>query len=329
MNWTRRHFAGLLAAAVTFALPGAVLAQGFPSKPITLVVPFAAGGPSDTIARLVGEYMSRTLGQQVVIENVAGAGGTVGAARLARAEPDGHTLLIHHLALAAAPALYKNLPYETKAAFEPVGLVNTGPMVLVTKKALDLPGAKDLFAYLKKSGDRVTMAHAGVGSNSHLCSVLLTQALGFSPSFVPYKGTGPALNDIAAGQVDVLCDQSTTAVPQITGGTVKAYVVTSRERLDVIKDVPTAIEAGLPEFEMTIWHGLYAPKGTPKRTVDALNKALRTALADPHVKARFADVGTQIFPAAELTPEAHRARLEKEVAKWRDVIGKAGISPSN
>jgi tripartite-type tricarboxylate transporter receptor subunit TctC len=325
MSWTRRQLAALLAAAGAFALSGAALAQNFPSKPITLVVPFAAGGPSDTIARLVGEYMSRNLGQQVVIENVAGAGGTVGATRLARAEPDGHTLLIHHLALAAAPALYKNLPYETKAAFEPVGLVNTGPMVLVTRKALDLPSPKDLFAYLRKNGDRVTMAHAGVGSNSHLCSVLLTQALGFSPSFVPYKGTGPALNDLAAGQVEVLCDQSTTAVPQITGGTVKAYVVTSKERLDVIKDVPTAIEAGLPEFEMTIWHGLYAPKGTPKDRVAALNAALQKALAEPAVADRFKDVGTTTFGADERTPEAHGKRFLAEVDRWARVLKNAGV----
>ena len=325
MNWTRRQMAGLLAAAAALVLPGAALAQGFPSKPITLVVPFAAGGPSDTIARLVGEYMSRTLGQQVVIENVAGAGGTVGAARVARAEPDGHTLLIHHLALAAAPALYKNLPYETKAAFEPVGLVNTGPMVLVTKKALDLPGAKDLFAHLKKSGDKVTMAHAGVGSNSHLCSVLLTQALGFGPSFVPYKGTGPALNDVAAGQVDVLCDQSTTAVPQVTGGTVKAYVVTSKDRLDVIKDVQTAIEAGLPEFEMTIWHGLYAPKGTPKERVAVLNAALQKALAEPAGVDRFKDVGTTTFGAEERRPEAHGKRFLAEVDRWARVLKDAGV----
>jgi tripartite-type tricarboxylate transporter receptor subunit TctC len=318
----------LAAASVAFSA-GVAAAQGYPSRPITMIVPFAAGGPSDAIARLLAQSMSNTFKQQVVIENVAGAGGTTGAARLAKAEGDGYTLLIHHVALAAGASLYKTLPYDTLQDIEEVGLINYGPMVVTTRKDYPASDAKALFAKLKADGNKTTAAHAGVGSNSHLCDLLLQQTLGVKFTEAAYRGTGPAMNDLMAGQVDLLCDQSTTAVPQIQGGTIKAFAVTSRERLDVIKDVPTMAEAGLPNFEFVIWHGLYAPKGTPQATVDALNKALQAALDDANVKARFADGGTQVFPAGERSPQAHRARLEKEVAKWRDVIGKAGVSAGN
>jgi tripartite-type tricarboxylate transporter receptor subunit TctC len=318
----------LAAASVAFSA-GVAAAQGYPSRPITMIVPFAAGGPSDAIARLLAQSMSNTFKQQVVIENVAGAGGTTGAARLAKAEGDGYTLLIHHVALAAGASLYKTLPYDTLQDIEEVGLINYGPMVVTTRKDYPASDAKALFAKLKADGNKTTAAHAGVGSNSHLCDLLLQQTLGVKFTEAAYRGTGPAMNDLMAGQVDLLCDQSTTAVPQIQGGTIKAFAVTSRERLDVIKDVPTMAEAGLPNFEFVIWHGLYAPKGTPQATVDALNKALQAALDDANVKARFADGGTQVFPAGERSPQAHRARLEKEVATWRDVIGKAGVSAGN
>jgi tripartite-type tricarboxylate transporter receptor subunit TctC len=304
-------------------------AQGFPSRTITLVVPFAAGGPSDAIGRLLAQSMSNTLKQQVVIENVAGAGGTTAAARVAKAEPDGHTILIHHIALPAGASLYKNLGYDTVGDFETLGLVNFGPMVLASRKDFPAKDAKELFAKLKADGGKITLAHAGIASNSHLCGLLLQQALGVKFTEVAYRGTGPAMNDLVSGQVDILCDQSTTAVPQIQGGTIKAFAVTSSDRLDTLADVPTMKEAGLAGFEFVIWHGLYAPKGTPKDAVAALNKALQAALAEGHVKSRFADVGTQIFPASELTPQAHRARLEQEVAKWREVIAKAGLSAAN
>jgi tripartite-type tricarboxylate transporter receptor subunit TctC len=319
----------LMAATAFAAWLGAAAAQDFPTRMITLVVPFAAGGPSDAIGRLLAQSMSTTLKQQVVIENVAGAGGTTAAARVAKAEPDGHTILIHHIALPAGASLYKNLTYDTIGDFETLGLVNFGPMVLASKKDYPAKDAKELFAKLKTDGGKTTLAHAGIASNSHLCGLLMQQAFGVKFTEVAYRGTGPAMNDLMAGQVDILCDQSTTAVPQIQGNTIKGFAVTSSSRLDTLPNLPTMKEAGLSDFEFVIWHGLYAPKGTPKRTVDTLNKALQAALADPHVKARFSDVGTQIFPASELSPEAHRARLQKEVAKWRDVIAKAGINPAN
>jgi tripartite-type tricarboxylate transporter receptor subunit TctC len=325
----RRFRLPAIAAAALLAWLGAAVAQEFPNRNITLVVPFAAGGPSDAIARLLGQSMSGTLKQQVIIENVAGAGGTTAAARVAKAEPDGYTLLIHHIALPAGASLYKNLTYDTVGDFETLGLVNFGPMVVAGRKDFPAKDAKELFAKLKADGPKITLAHAGVASNAQLCGLLMQQALGVRFTEVAYRGTGPAMTDLMSGQVDILCDQSTTAVPQIQGNTIKGFAVTSSNRLETLPDLPTMKEAGLSDFEFVIWHGLYAPKGTPKRTVDTLNKALLAALADPHIKARFADVGTQIFPAAELTPQAHRARLESEVIKWRDVIAKAGISASS
>lgn len=320
----RRPIRTLAAALALAALPAA--AQDFPSRVVTMVVPFAAGGPSDTIARLIGQSMSTALKQQVIVENVAGAGGTAGAARVARAEPDGHTTLIHHVALPAGASLYKNLPYDTRTAFEPIGLVNTGPMVLVSKKDHPAKNAAELFGMLKRAGDKALIAHAGVGSNSHLCGVLLGQALGFKPTFVSYRGTGPAMNDIIAGQVDLLCDQSTTAVPQIEGGTVTAHAVTSKERLDVLKDVPTAAEAGLPAFDLTIWHGLYAPKSTPKERVAVLHAALQKALGDPAVTDRFRSVGTTVYPPAERSPEAHQARFLAEIDRIAALMKAAGVA---
>jgi tripartite-type tricarboxylate transporter receptor subunit TctC len=316
--------------AATLALSlGAASAQTYPTRTITLIVPFAAGGPSDAIARLLGQHMGNTLKQQVVIENVAGAGGTTGAARLAKADPDGYTLLIHHVALAAGASLYKNLSYDTLGDVETIGLVNFGPMVVTTKKDYAANDAKALFAKLKADGSKTTAAHAGVGSNSHLCNLLLQQTLGVKFTEAAYRGTGPAMNDLMAGQVDLLCDQSTTAVPQVQGNTIKAFAVTSKGRLDVIKDVPSMAESGFPDFEFVIWHGLYAPKGTPRSVIETLNKALQAALDDATVKARFTDVGTQAFPASERSPEAHRARFEKEVATWRDVVAKSGVTASN
>lgn len=317
----------MLAAIGTIAFGvGSALAQDYPSRVVTLVVPFAAGGPSDAIGRLLAQSMSSTLKQQVIIENVAGAGGTAGAARVAKSAPDGYTLLLHHIALAAAPSLYKTLSYDALTDLEAVGLVNYGPMVLMSKAAYPAANAKELFAKLKADGEKTTIAHAGVGSNSHLCGLLLKQALGVKPTEVAYRGTGPAMNDLVGGQVDVLCDQSTTAVPQIQGKTVKAFAVTSKERLEVLPDMPTMIEAGLKDFEFVIWNGIYAPKGTPPDAIEKLNKALQVALDDANVRARFADVGTKVFPAAERAPAAHWARFSKEVAVWKEAIGKAGLA---
>ncbi len=314
-----------MAATGFLAFGGAALAQGFPSKPITLIVPFAAGGPSDVIGRLVGEHMSRTLGQQVVVENVAGAGGTAGAQRLAASPADGHTVLIHHLALKAAPALYNNLRYDTATAFEPLGMINTGPMVVTGKMGLAPTTAAEFFAFAKTQGDKLTMAHAGIGSNSHLCIILMNQAAGSRPTQVAYRGTGPAMNDLVAGQVDALCDQSTSAIPQVQGNKVKAYAVTSPQRLDIIKDVPTARESGTA-IDMTVWHGLYAPKGTPAEALGKLSAALQAAMKDDAINARFASFGTTAFPEAQRTPAAHKAAFDAEIAKWAKAIKDAGVA---
>lgn len=314
--WTRRRLVSAAAAAAVLAVPAIAAAQDYPTKPITMVVPFAAGGPTDTVARLMGEHMGRTLGQQIVVENVAGAGGTAGAERVAKSAPDGYTILLHHQGITAAPALYDNLRYETKTAFEMVGMINHGPMVVVGKKGLQAANAKDLFAWMKQNADKITMAHAGVGSNSHVCGLIIQKVLGQKFTFVAYRGTGPAMNDLVAGQIDVLCDQSTNAVPQIQGGTVKAYAVADNTRIDSIKDVPTAPESGYPDMTMRLWNAIYAPKGTPKEIVTKLNAALRKALVDPAIKEKFAAVGTSLFPESEWTPEAHHktflAELERQ-----------------
>ena len=314
---------------VAFAEGAQAQMQGFPSRPVTLVVPFAAGGPSDAIARLVGQSMSATLGQQVIVENVAGAGGTVGAARVAKADADGLTLLVAHVALPASASLYKSLPYDTATAFETVGLVNFGPMVLVTRKTFPAETARDLLARMKADGKSISLAHAGIGSNAFLCGLMLEQALGTRFTQVAYRGTGPAMNDLVGGQVDALCDQTTNAVPQIEAGTIKAFAITSPRRLDVVRQLPTLQEAGLDNFESVIWHGIYAPKGTPAPVVTVLNKALRTALADATIRQRFLTVGTEVFGEAEQTPEAHRTRFLRELDMWRDAIAKSGIQPSN
>ena len=317
----------LLVATAAVSWSGALNAQGYPDKPITLIVPFAAGGPSDTIGRLVAEHLGRNLGQQVVVENVGGAGGTLGSERLAKAAPDGYTLLTHHGALAAAPALYANLRYDSKTAFEPLGLVNTGPMVLLSKKTLETKDAKELFAWLKAQGNKATVGFAGVGSNSYICATLLQQQLGVKLAMVPYRGTGPAMIDLVAGQIDVLCDQATTAVPQIQGGTVKAYAVTSTERLDSIKDVPSAKEAGLPEFSVTIWNGLYAPKGVPADVVTKVNAAIGKMVTDPTILERFAATGTTPFPAAMRTPAEHAKYLTGEFARFEAMFKAVGVTP--
>jgi tripartite-type tricarboxylate transporter receptor subunit TctC len=320
-------FAAVLALAMS-ALAGPLAAQGYPQRSITLVVPFAAGGPSDTLARLMGDHLGRTLGQQIVIENVGGAGGTLGTERAAKSAPDGYTLFSHHGGLAASAALYSNLRYDSRTAFEPLGLINTGPMVLLSRKTLETKDAKELFAWMKEKGDKATIGFAGVGSNSYICATLLHQLLGVKLAMVPYRGTGPAMNDLVAGQIDVLCDQATTAVPQIQGGTVKAYAVTSAERLESIKDVPSSREAGLPDFNVTIWNGLYAPKGVPKEVVDKVHDALTKMLADPKIVERFAATGTWLFPPDMRSPQAHAKFLTSEFARFEAMFKAVGVKPT-
>ncbi|TIM50748.1 tripartite tricarboxylate transporter substrate-binding protein [Mesorhizobium sp.] len=319
-----RRFAAALAAAAVTLYSFAAGAQTYPERTITVVVPFSAGGPTDTVTRLVAEAMSKDLGQQIIVENVGGAGGTLGAGRVASAEPDGYTLLLHHIGMATSATLYRKLAYDTLNSFEYVGLVTEVPMTVVGRKDLEPTDLKGLVDYAKANKDTVTVANAGIGAASHLCGMLFMSAIGTPLVTVPYKGTGPAMTDLLGGQVDIMCDQSTNTTKQIQGGTIKVYAVTSAERLDVLPDVPTTTEAGLPEVQVGIWHGLYAPKATPAEVTERLSKSLQVALKDPNVVARFAELGTKPSPEADATPAALKAKLEGEIARWKPIIEAAG-----
>jgi tripartite-type tricarboxylate transporter receptor subunit TctC len=317
-----------IAAAFAMGLAGSAAAQGaYPNKPVTLIVPFAAGGPSDTIARLIGRSLSEQLGQQFIVENVAGAGGTTGAARLAKATPDGYTLLVHHLAITSGGSLYARLPYDTMTAFAPLGLINAGPYVITARLGFEANTAKELLDRMKKDGPKVTMAHSGIGAGSHLCATILSQTLGVEVTQVPYRGAAQSTQDIIAGNVDLLCEQTISALPHLETKKAKAFAVTSLTRVPQLKDLPTLDEAGVKGFDLTNWHGLYAPKGLPQPIIDRLNAALGKALADPQIVRRFEDLGTELFPAAELTPAAHAKKFEDEFRRWADMVKKAGIAP--
>src|SRR6266480_523766 len=268
-------------------------AQEYPTKVITMVVPFAAGGPTDTVARLIGAPMSKTLKQQVIVENVLGAGGTIAANRVAKSAPDGYTLLIHHIGHSTAPALYRKLPYDAINDFEPIALINEVPMTLVAKKDLPPNNLKDLIVYLKANKDKINLANAGLGAASHLCGMLFMSAIDTSFTTVPYNGTAPAMNDLLGGQIDLMCDQTTNTTSQIKAGKIKVYGVTTLKRVASLPKVPTLDEAGLKGFEVSVWHGLYAPKGTAKPIIDKLTKALQEALQDDNVTQRFGELGTE------------------------------------
>jgi len=299
-------------------------AQDYPTNPITVIVPFSAGGPTDTVTRLVAESMSKTLGQQIVVENVGGAGGTLGAGRAADAEPDGYTLLLHHIGMATSATLYRKLPYDPKTAFAPVGLVTEVPMILVARKDFPPNTLPEVITYVKEHKDEVTYANAGIGAASHLCGMLFMQAIETPMTTVPYKGTGPAMTDLLGGQVDLLCDQSTNTTGQIKGGEIKAYGVFADQRLGNLPDIPTVKEGGLEGLSFGIWHGLYAPAGTPEPIVAKLSEALKTALADPKVVERFAELGTAPVPADQATPAALQQKVLSEIDRWKPVIEKAG-----
>lgn len=315
----------LLAAAAALLIPAAAGAQAFPDRPVTIVVPFAAGGPTDTVGRLIAEAMTRDLGQQVLVENVTGAGGTVGAAQVANAEADGYTLLLYHIGMATSATLYRNLPYDTLNAFEYIGLVTEVPMTLVARPDFEPTSFQELSDYVKANGDDVTLANAGIGAASHLCGMLFMSAIGTQLTTVPYQGTGPAMTDLLGSQVDIMCDQTTNTTNQIQSGAIKAYVTTSAARLAPLPDVPTAREVGLDAFEFGIWHGLYAPKGTPPEVIERLNASLKLALQDPTVVERFGALGTTPSTQDEATPEALKAKLESEIARWKPLIEAAGV----
>lgn len=298
----------------------------YPDKPVTLVVPFAAGGPSDKIARDLAEALRKPLGQTVIVDNTAGAGGTIGAARVARAKADGYTLLVHHIGLATAPALYKKLPYDTLKDFEYLGLVNEAPSVLIGRTTLAASNLAELRKWIAESEGRVNLANAGVGSASHLCGLMLQGALKSKMVAVPYKGTGPAMTDLIGGQVDLMCEQATNAVPQIEGKKVKVYGVSSKERLNLpsLAQTPTLAEAGLTDFNVTVWHGVYAPRGTPPEVLARLNAALREALKDPDLIKRQEALGLRLVTDARLTASGHKAYVQAEMARWGKVIKDSG-----
>ena len=317
-----------LAVAVTTALvPASATAQTYPTKPIVMLVPFAAGGPTDVVARQIGDHMGRTLGQQIVIETAAGAGGTLAAERLSKAAPDGHTILIHHNGLPTGPALYANLRYDTRTAFETIGLINTGPMIVVAKTATDAKSLKELFDSWSANADKLTLGHAGVASTSWMCGIQIKNVLKKDFKFVTYRGTAPAMNDVVAGQIDGMCDLSTSALPQIQGATVKAYGVTSAGRLPQIKDIVTTREAGYAGLDMTIFNALYAPKGTPGEVIAKLSDALQKALNDPAILEKFAAAGTTTFPADMRSPAAHNTYFQAQILSQAAVFKAAGFEP--
>jgi tripartite-type tricarboxylate transporter receptor subunit TctC len=312
----------LLLAAVLGSTTCA-LAQ-YPAKPITMMVPYAPG-PTDTVARIVALAMTKPIGTSFVVENRPSNGGILAPELVAKATPDGYTILIHHIGMATIPALYRQLRFNPLTDFEYIGLINEVPMTLIGRGNLPPNNLKELLAYIKANAAKMSLANAGIGAASHLCGMLFQSAIQVDLLTVPYKGTGPAMNDLLGGQVDFMCDQTTSTSNQIKAGKVKVYGVTTLTRVPSLKDVPTLDEQGLKGFNIAIWHALYAPKGTPKAVVDKLSGALQEALKDPVVKQRFNDLGTDPVDPKRATPEVLRAHLKAEIDKWAPVIKKAGV----
>ena len=328
MKFKKSFFTGILAAVSTGALLAsqtAVAQNAWPTKSISLIVPFAAGGPTDSVARLIAVPMGQALGQTVVVENVPGAGGTIASTKVARATPDGYTIYLHHMGMATANALYDKLPYDPLTSFEYIGQVADVPMVLLGKKDLPAKNFKELEAYIKANGSKVTMANAGPGAVSQLCGLLFQSRMGVKLTNVPYKGTGPALTDLLGGQVDLLCDQTTQTIPYIKDGSVKAYGTTTLKRLPSIPNVPTLDEQGLKGFEVKVWHGMYTPKGVPQPILDKLNAALKKSLTSPDVKKRLEDANIDIVPVSKISADGLKTHLDAEINKWGPVIRKANI----
>ena len=314
-----------IAAAVFGLTIGAAAAQGYPQRPITMIVPFAPGGPTDVVARIVGDNMSRTLGQQVIVENVAGAGGTTGITRAAQAAPDGYTIMMGHMGThGAAPALYPNLKYDPAKSFDPIGMAAGTPIVVVARKDYPAADLKAFVTALKTNDTKTNMAHAGVGSVSHSTGVLFTSVLGIKPTMVAYRGTGPALNDLMSGQVDFMTDQIVNVAPQITGGTIKAYAIATPKRSPALPDVPTTKEAGLDGYEVSAWNAVFAPKGLPTEVRTKLIDALDKALSDEGTRKRLLDLGGVLPEGADRGPEALQTLVVSEVARWTPVLKAAG-----
>jgi tripartite-type tricarboxylate transporter receptor subunit TctC len=301
------------------------LAQDYPAKPVVIIVPAAAGGPTDTLTRVLAASMGEALKQQMLVENAGGAGGTIGVTKAAKARADGYTLLLYHIGMATAPSLYRKLQYDTLNDFDYIGQVADVPMMLIAKKATPAANFAEFLAYAKANKDKVTYANAGVGSASYLCGLLFMSAVQADFTQVPYKGTGPAMNDLVGGQVDFMCDQTTNTVPQIKSGNVKAYGVTTASRVASLPDIPTLAEQGLRGFDLVVWNGLFAPKGTPKPALDKLVAALQAAVQAPAFRSRLADLGAEPVPPSKATPASLGTLLKAEVEKWAPIIRKSGV----
>ena len=326
MDPTRRALLASALAAMTVAAPFAAIAQSaYPTKPVTLLVPAAAGGPTDAVSRLLAESMGRTLGQMVVVENMGGAGGTLGMTRVARAAPDGYTIAVWHIAQATAPALYDGLKYDVVNDFDHLGRITDVPMTLVSKTALPAKDLTELLAWIRTNKEKATYGHAGVGSASHLCMLMLMKELGVQMTGSPYRGTGPAMNDLLGGQFDLMCDQTTTTTNQIKDGKIKGFAVTTKSKVSSVPDLPTLDSGGVPGFEVSAWHAMWAPKNLPKPVTEKLVAALNAALKDPKVVERFASLGTEPVAPELATPDALKSHLSAEVPRWAAVIKAAGV----
>ncbi|TAJ86839.1 MAG: tripartite tricarboxylate transporter substrate binding protein BugD [Reyranella sp.] len=324
----RRVLLTAVAAMGVAAMPLGAMAQTYPTKPITVIVPFAAGGPTDALARVLTARMGEALGQTMIVENVGGAGGTIGVNKAAKATPDGYTILFTHMGtLAVNIALYKTLPYDSQKDLEPVGLGGTNPMVLVTKKDLPAKDFKEFEAYVKANQKKAQYGMAGIGAASHLGGLMLNSMMKVDVLEIPYKGTGPALNDLVSGQFDYMVDQAVNVLPQINAGTIKALGVSTLKRLPQLPNVPTIDESGLKGYEVTIWNGFFVAKNTPKNVIDTLNKALVTALSDEKVRARLTEQAVELPEPKDATPEALRAQLKASIDKWVPAIKAAGVQP--
>ncbi|HLZ02292.1 MAG TPA: tripartite tricarboxylate transporter substrate binding protein BugD [Bradyrhizobium sp.] len=319
-------FRPILATLIAiFALAEPALAEDYPTRPVTVVVPFAAGGPSDAMMRILGEGMKRSLGQSIVVEDITGAGGSIGVGRVVHSAPDGYTIGFGHLGTHVANGAIYKLNYDLVTDLEPIVLLPSNPMVIVSRNAVPAKTLKDLIAWLKSRPQPATAGTAGAGSGSHIAGLAFEKAAGVSVQFVPYRGTAPALNDLVAGQIDIIVDQLSNSINQVRAGNIRAYAVTDSRRSDQAQDIPTTDEAGLPNFHMTLWSGLWAPKGTPKPIIDKLNKAANEALADPQVKKQLENLGLRMPPASQSTPEALGDWQKAEIAKWWPIIKAANV----
>ncbi|MFY9315587.1 MAG: tripartite tricarboxylate transporter substrate binding protein BugD [Burkholderiales bacterium] len=315
----------LLSGIAALLLAAGNASAQYPAKPVTMLVPYAAGGPTDTVARVTGQAMGKPLGQTVVVENRPSAGGILAPELVKNAKPDGYTILIHHIGMATTPALYRQLRFNPLTDYEYIGLINDVPMTIIARQNFPANDFKEFLAYIKANKDKVSYANAGIGAASHLCGMLFMSAIQTDVLTVPYKGTAPAMNDLLGGTVDFMCDQTTNTTTQIKSGKVKVYGVTSLKRVPSLPDVPTLDELGLKGFEVGIWHALYAPKGTPKEALDKLVAALQVAVKDADVNKRFADLGATAYPADKATPAALAKHVRSEIDRWGPIIKKAGV----